>query len=211
MEIEVKYAITGPLESKQITALNLEPYSLRSPETRVQYDTILDTPEIAIRRSGHGLRIRRIEDRAILTLKGAGQAADGVHEREELEEELPQIPADGSYAIDQWPEAIRARVRDLISDDKLSPLFNIKVQRTAWAVERDGQVLGELALDRGIIMANGLTEPINEVEVELKGSGARSDLEFIGQHLLAQLPLKPEGHTKAQRGLALLMRSRARS
>lgn len=209
MEIELKYAIIGTVEPEQLTSLNLEPYTLQPLGTRMQYDTILDTSEITVKRSGHGLRIRKTEGKAILTLKGAGQAVEGIHEREEVEAELAQDPADGDYDIDQWPDPIRERVRQLVGDNQVSPLFNIEVRRTTWAVEREGQVLGELALDRGTIMANGKTEPINEIEVELKESGSRADLAFIGHRLLAQLPLQPEGRTKSQRGLALLMSSGA--
>jgi len=200
MEIEAKYAVIGPIDPDQINSLDLEPYHLRPDEDKVHRDEAFDTPRRTISRSGHGLRIRRVDGKAILTLKGAGQYADGIHEREEVEIELDN----SQHAPAQWPSPIAERVQALIGDEQVQPLFSIEVRRRTWAVERDGQVIGELAYDEGTITANGRTEAILEIEVEIKGNGARADIERIGKKLLEVLPLRPEARTKRQRGMMLL-------
>ena len=205
MEIEAKYAITGPLEPVDLEALDLAPYSLRAGAVREQHDVILDTAERAITGSRHGLRLRQVEGNVLATLKGGGQVADGIHEREELEVALPAGLSDKLYDPAQWPSPIGERVQSLIGSAPLMPLFQIEVRRQTWNVEREGTVIGELALDRGVIKANGRSEVINELEVEIKGEGKRADLEQLGAQLRAHLPLVPEAKTKLQRGLALLV------
>lgn len=204
MEIEAKYAIVGPLAPSAIDALKLAPYLLHPAGIKTQRDEILDTAERAVTGSRHGLRLRHIEGHVIVTLKGGGQVTAGIHQREELEVELPAGLADRKYDPAQWPSPLRERVQSLIGATPLSPLFQIEVRRQTWNVERSRQIIGELALDRGTIMADGRSATINELEVEVKGAGSRADLEQIGQQLRAHLPLRPEARTKLQRGLALL-------
>lgn len=204
MEIEAKYAIVGPLAPADLEALKLEPYRLRPATIRVQQDVILDTAGRAITGSRHGLRLRHIEGNVIATLKGGGQVTDGIHEREELEVELGAVPPDLELDAARWPSPLRERVASLIGAAPLLPLFEIEVRRQTWNVERAGEIIGELALDRGTITANGRSEAIWELEVEVKGAGSRADLEKIGEQLRAHLPLQPATRTKLQRGLALL-------
>ncbi|MDQ3814183.1 MAG: CYTH domain-containing protein [Armatimonadota bacterium] len=200
MEIEAKYAVTGALDPDDLSSLDLAPYRLRPLGEETHQDVILDTAMRTITGQRHGLRIRRSGARTMLTLKAGGQVADGIHEREEIE--VPLLNSE--YDPRRWPAEIGERVRALTRDEPLYPLIEVRIRRRTWAVERAGKLIGELVFDEGTISANGQTEPVREIEVEVKADGTRADLEHIGQRLLASLPLQPEARTKLQRGLALL-------
>ncbi|HEY8325172.1 MAG TPA: CHAD domain-containing protein [Ktedonobacterales bacterium] len=205
MEVEAKFAITGALDPASLMKLALHPYTLRSAGVERHSDTLLDTPARAITSTRHALRIRAIGERRILTLKGPSAGVGGVLEREELEAELAGPP---SLDPRDWPREIGEAVAAMAQGEPLEPLLRVEVERRLWAVRRGGRVVGELALDTGEIIAAGRREPIHELELELKGSGSRADLDTLC-HMLAQtLPLAPEPRSKLERGLALLRHAR---
>jgi CHAD domain-containing protein len=204
MEIEAKYAITGPLDPEKLTALDLTPYALRSGADVRHHDLVLDTPDRAVTGSGHALRLRDESGSLILTLKGPGQVNGSIHRREEIEAPLPGPGDDGgNFDYHHWPAVIADRVGGMVGDAPLSPLVEVRVRRRTWVVERDGRQIGELALDEGEIQANGKADPVHELELELKGEGAPADLETLDRRLRLLLPLAPESRSKLQRGLAL--------
>lgn len=205
MEIEAKFAITGDLDPARLTTLALHPYTLRSRGVERHSDTLLDTPSRAVTSTLHSLRIRQIGERRIVTLKGPNSGAGGVHEREEIEAELSGPP---SCDPRDWPREVGEPALALTHDEPLAPLLRDEVERQLWAVRRSGRVIGELAVDSGQIIAAGRHEPIHELELELKGSGSRADLDALCQALSAALPLSPEPRSKLQRGLALLRHAR---
>ena len=70
-------------------------------------------------------------------------------------------------------------------------------------VEATVDDVGEVALDRGEIIAGGRSQPMHELEIELKG-GAASDLHAVQKSMMRQLPAVPENRSKFARGIALL-------
>ncbi len=205
MEVEAKFAITAALEPEQIGALSLSPYTLRSAGVERHSDVLLDTPSRALTGALRALRIRTIGERRILTLKGPNQGAHGVHEREEIE-----APLIGPLSYDprDWPPEIGEQVVALAHGEPLSPLLRLRVERRLWTVRRNSRVVGELALDTGEIIAAGRRAPLHELELELKGTGARADLDTLSDALRKALPLQPESRSKLERGLALLRHAR---
>lgn len=205
MEVEAKFAITGVFDPAEIDALDLRPYALRSRGDEEHHDTLLDTASRRITGRRFALRIREINGALTLTLKGPDTVASGIHERQEWEAAL--VTTD-RFNVDLWPESIASMTRDLIGDEPLAPLLHVVVKRRLWDVRRGSRLVGELALDTGVILAAGRSEDIHELELELKESGARPDLDTLSATLTAHLPLQPETRSKSQRGLALLRRAR---
>jgi len=205
MEIEAKYAILGPLNPATLPSLDLGPYHLDFENESHHQDVLLDTPSHAITSDGHTLRLRHSGEHAVLTYKGPNKGSNGIHEREEIEAHVSEaVEAD----YHQWPDEIMERVGPLIGDASLVPLVKLYIHRHSWMIERDGQTVGEMVLDQGIISAGGRTARVHELEVELKGEGERDDLQEIGAMLLSKLPLQPQPRGKLQRGLALLRKNR---
>jgi triphosphatase len=133
----------------------------------------------------------------VVTLKGPGTVAGGVHEREELE--LPTA----EYMPAGWPGEIRERLQQLIGTPALEPLLEVANHRRTWPLLRGAQVIGEVALDAGTISVGGRSEPMHELEIELKG-GTRADLDALSALAQRALPAQPEDRSKFARGLALV-------
>lgn len=205
MEVEAKFSITEDLSPTFIDRLDIRPYTLRATGVEEHVDTLLDTPDRRITGQMHALRVRAINENLILTLKGPNTGKGEVHERQEWEAPLaPPL----QLSLESWPDPIASLVADLAGSEPLAPLLHVTVERRLWAVRRGNRTIGELALDTGVILAAGRREPIRELELELKGAGARTDLDALRDLLTAQLPLGPEARSKLQRGLALLLHAR---
>src|SRR5262249_7133990 len=86
--------------------------------------------------------------------------------------------------------------------EALSPIVETDVERTAWTVRRDGAVL-EVALDQGMVRANGRAAPISEVEVELK-QGSPAALFDLARAIDAVAPIRLAVRSKAETGFGLL-------
>lgn len=210
MEIEAKYRVVGKLSPQRITSFNLQPYTLSSGKDERHHDTLLDTSERAVTGAGYALRIREAGKRRILTLKGPPLGEGALHRREEIEADLDAdaLKKKRSVSRARWPEPIKSRVNELVGEEPLAPLLYTDIHRTTWMVERAGQVIAEVAYDVGEVSANGASDAINELEIELKGAGAEADLQALSDRLCALAPLEPESRTKLSRGVALLPRRR---
>ncbi len=201
MEIEAKFAVTGPLSADDISQLDIDPYALRSTGEARHTDVLLDTPDRAITSGKNALRVRSQGERVIATFKGPNAGSGGTHEREEIEADVEGVLGGDFSGL---PSVVAERVAPLIGDAPLRPLIANDIARSTWAIEREGQVVGELALDTGTISAGGRSTEVHELEVELKGDGTREDIAALAARLPELLPLKPEPHSKLERGLALL-------
>ncbi len=197
MEIEAKLALTAPVQAEEIEQLDWTPYQLGQRHEVQQHDTFFDTPDMALSRTRHAVRLREGGRQTVVTLKGPGKVAAGVHEREELE--LPTT----ERAPVGWPEAVRSELFQLIGDQPLQPLLEVQNYRRTWPLVRGGQAIGKVALDEGRIIAGSRHQPIHELEIELKG-GARDDLTGLSELVQLFLPAQPEDRSKFARGLALL-------
>jgi CHAD domain-containing protein len=212
MEIEAKYRVVGKLSPQRITSVDLHPYVMKKAEDERHHDSLLDTADRAITSNGYALRIREAGKRRMLTLKGPPLGEGEVHRREEIEAELdsdsPGPAKKGRVSRARWPEPIKGKVNEIIGEEQLLSLIHTDMHRMTWKIERAGRVIAELAYDVGEISANGKSDAVNEIEIELKGAGAESDLRTVGEMLRAQTPLEPESRTKLSRGLDLLPRLR---
>jgi inorganic triphosphatase YgiF len=85
----------------------------------------------------------------------------------------------------------------------LSPVFTTEVQReVALLHPPDGTVI-EAALGQGLVRAGAISEPVSELELELK-RGGNDGLCHAALDLLAHVPLGLEPESKSERGARLL-------
>jgi inorganic triphosphatase YgiF len=84
---------------------------------------------------------------------------------------------------------------------KLKPVFETVVERTTFPIRSDEADL-ELAVDRGQIKAREASEPINEIEIELK-RGDPSALAKLAERLAQSAPVAYAAQSKPERGYAL--------
>ena len=84
----------------------------------------------------------------------------------------------------------------------LEPQFVTDIQRTSRTLELDGGTIVEVALDEGLIRSGNATEPVHELELELK-DGSIGPLYHLALELLSALPLRIGVEAKAARGYRL--------
>ena len=171
--------------------------------TRRLTSVYFDTPDLKLLDAAISLRVRRMSGQWFQAVKGAGHSLAGLHQRMEWE----NIIASGELDFTKITEPGLAKIFARQSlRDALRPIFITEVQRTAWQLEyADGSAV-EVALDLGELQLGKLqigkkTEPIQEVELELK-RGKALHLFELALALQADIPLHIENISKAQRGYA---------
>ena len=167
------------------------------PRTTRLVSTYYDTAARDLAAAGVALRLRRAGGRWLQTVKGAGDAAAGLHRRAEFE----------------WPLAVPRLDREKLATTPFHKLFarSSGAYRRVFAtdVRRSVQPLvfpdgthAALCLDVGEIRAGTRRAAVCEIEVEL-GKGDPSRLFELATALAADLPVRVTHASKAERGYAL--------
>jgi inorganic triphosphatase YgiF len=201
MEIEAKYRVAGPEELaviaalRQLGAYDLEPHA--TPED--QHNSYYDTADGRFAAARHGLRVRRIGERSLVTLKGPSTVKAGLHQRDEWEF------AHDDPEPQSWPAGLaRDLALQIAGGEPLHTILTITTERQVIDVQLDGQAIAELCLDQGMIYAGTRTAAICEIEIELHEGGQQQDIEALTKALGRYVRIQPEGRSKLERGLALL-------
>jgi len=199
MEIELKLLVQ-PADLDRVTA-HPAVAALQAGATR--RETLLsvyyDTPDADLAHAGVALRVRRIGERWVQTVKGGGGSAAGLHQREEYEWALPDDRPDVALMAGTPMAALfaEAKVRE-----RLAPVFTTEFERSGHTIAWPDGTSAELALDHGELRAADRVEPISEVELELQ-SGGPARLFELAQALVADIPLRVGHRSKAERGYGL--------
>lgn len=167
--------------------------------TRRVHSVYYDTPEHALLQAGVALRLRRDGRRWLQTLKTRGQAAAGLHVREEWEWPLAREALDFGL-IAQTPQARLFRPARLRA--ALGPAFVTEFTRTSLHLGFADGSLAELCLDSGEIRSDRRATAISEAELELL-AGSPVRLFELALELAERLPLRLGHASKAERGYAL--------
>jgi triphosphatase len=192
-EIEMKFAIPAGRAAEVAAALSLVPgiEPLADAVPRQLVSTYFDTEKGALRRAQMALRVRRMGDAYVQTLKDAG---------------------DGALSRGEWETAIRGPTLDLaalkatpaarlIAKAKLTPVYVVEVKRrTVEVIEGESRI--ELAFDEGAAKARGQNSAFAELELELK-AGPQWGLFALARRLAGVGDLTLTFTTKAARGAAL--------
>jgi inorganic triphosphatase YgiF len=158
-----------------------------------------DTPELDLCRNGAALRVRREGTRYIQCVKWGGGARAGLHQRNELEVELSGPQPDLSRITNTGADTLFRSPR--IAAD-LQPVFETQFTRSRRLLVLQEGVTVEVSLDRGEIRSGDRTEPLSEVELELKRGEVPALFQLaiqIAEHASVSL----ENRSKAERGYAL--------
>jgi len=163
-------------------------------ETRGLASVYFDTAAGDLRAKGVSLRVRRVGERRVQTLKqGEGLS------REEHEAEISG----------DLPDPLLGPLKKLLPSRDLrtlEPAFEVAVKRRQRLFEHGAATI-ELALDEGEVRAGDRSAPISEVELELK-AGDPTALFAVARDLAAAAPLYLSFESKAAQGAALLAGTR---
>ncbi|MEJ5113661.1 CYTH domain-containing protein [Erwinia billingiae] len=196
IEIELKFIATSEAAEKLPAQLANWPHQLSAPQKLT--NIYFETADGQLRGWDMGLRIRGFGDSYEMTLKTAGQTIGGLHQRPEYNVALVKPELDiALLPADIWPQGC-----DLAAlQQQLQPLFSTHFVREKWVVTyRESEI--EVAFDRGDVTAGELSEPLNEIELELK-TGERDDLLAFAAELANMGGLRLGSLSKAARGYAL--------
>lgn len=178
----------------------IQQLKLERARARHLVSTYYDTRDMALRGESLSLRLRKTDSRIIQTLKSLAPAASGIHERNEWE----QIVTGSEPEISALPvKKIKKRLKSDRKRNGLAAVFTTDMKRTAWQL-RCGDDHIELALDLGEIRTpDGKTEPVCEVEMELK-EGDKKSLLDLALAFNERIDFTLEERTKSDRGYALI-------
>jgi CHAD domain-containing protein len=173
-------------------------------ETREISDTYLDTDDWRIYRAGYALRIRRVKGKskaeATIKLLASEDGAPGLKSRREISETL-----DGAdyESFDGKSGPVGERVRALVGQKALRPLFEVETRRSAYSLICAGSEVGEVALDEAVIPLENGAEParIRRVEVEVEPEEV-SRLENFVERLRDECRLSTAVASKYESGLS---------
>lgn len=193
-ELELKFEVPRARLVALARSAWLRQLSNDPPKTQRLVSVYYDTKDLALRDRDISLRVRRIGDRYVQTVKArAARALDRCEWEGKVEDERPDHALARRSGLK--PFAGKKQWR------KLRPLFETAISRTSLEI-REGRSRIALALDQGAINANHHRQPISEVELELE-EGAVSDLLTLSRKLGARMPLALGVRSKAERGYAL--------
>ncbi|GAB4064362.1 CHAD domain-containing protein [Ancylobacter sonchi] len=165
--------------------------------------TYYDTADAAIAAGGGSFRVRRSGKQHVQTLKLASQA--NPLQRPELEATVPDMAPqlDALPLIDLGAPFETLQAADLVS------VFTTRIRRHTKTVPFGGAVI-EIAFDEGELIAGERTEPVCEIELELK-SGEAGALYELALSLLEHGTFRVGTQSKAERGYALAFGTRPRA
>ncbi|MEQ9898628.1 inorganic triphosphatase [Pectobacterium punjabense] len=157
-----------------------------------------ETADNYLRRNGIGLRIRGENERYEMTAKTAGKVIGGLHQHPEYNVALEKAELDLSlFPAEMWPEDCDIEVLQ----PSLNPLFSTDFTREKWVFTYYQSVI-EVALDRGEIRAGDLSEPLCELEMELK-LGQTTHLLALAKEIAEFGGMRQGSLSKAARGYHL--------
>ena len=156
-----------------------------------------DTPKCTLRQSGISLRVRRIGNKHIQTVKATNGAGAFPLDRNEWEREVAGDKPDLRYVGGTPLESFsRRKLRR-----SLTPLFEVKVERNAYPVQSANSDI-EVAIDRGNITTATSNMAFCEIELELK-RGASAELARLARRFAEEAPVSLGLKSKADRGFDL--------
>ena len=204
MEVELKLL----LDPEHAPALRGHPllaqYATGAPVVLSMHDIYFDTSDLRLCRQQAGLRVRRVDDDWIQTMKAGGTIAGGLHSRNEWEGPVdgPEPDLDALRKRMRGKNPWRALLREPEIRDGLRPVFSTRIERSVWQLRLPQGDAIECVLDQGSIISGEHSIAISEVELELKAGRADSLFE-LALALLQDLPLQVGQMSKAERGYRL--------
>jgi inorganic triphosphatase YgiF len=195
-EVELKLWVAP----EDIAALRNHPHfagSLDNPSREILDTIYFDSPDLFLRDHGFNLRVRRIGDERIQTIKSTDHGV-GIFARSEWEQAIAGDQPDLSHVNDT------ALGRVLVDEVRktLQPVFETRFERTAYHLNGNGADI-MMAIDEGKIIAADSSRPVSEIELELK-HGKAADLFKIARDILDIVPAHLAFKSKSERGYELI-------
>ena len=171
--------------------------ALKAPRRATEVSVYFDTDKRKLRKNGLMLRVRRVGERYLQTIKASGNA--GLFERDEWEAEIAGEKPDLNLARGT---ALEPLVNDKLRQ-QLKPLFETRVRRTNYPIADDARSVA-LTIDRGMIDAGDRSRPLCEIELELKRGKVAEVFDIAGELIRALPGARLAVKSKSERGYELV-------
>jgi inorganic triphosphatase YgiF len=157
-------------------------------------DVYFDTEDWRFYRAGYALRVRRDGESVEATMKCLTPAEDALRRRREISEPLEG----GVEALRGTPGPVGDRLRALVGDRDLRPLFEVRTRRRVFKLHS----AGEVALDESEIFGEAQIL-LSRVEVEVEpDTGLHAGVREFVKGMRDALGLRPAGLSKFELGLS---------
>ena len=203
VEIELKLQVRSEDLSRLRDSPLLSSRGTGPGVTRMLESVYFDTADLRLRRKNTTLRVRKQGRHYVQTLKTGIQRRGGALHRGEWESPLPSAQPDVALLAGETADG---HLSGLMVGE-LRPVFASHIKRTVRRLENaedSGAPAIEIAFDEGEIRTPaGVTMPVSELELELKGGDPRAlyDLALALSEIAA---LRIENRSKSERGYALV-------
>jgi inorganic triphosphatase YgiF len=194
-EIELKLVTSQSALRKAMMLPWLRKMAGETVKHRHLTSVYFDTPKLALRDHEVSLRVRRVGDQRLQTIKATSGALVMRDEWEQsIEGDQPKLELATGTALGPL---LSRKLKD-----QLQPVFETDVDR-AIMLPRIGKSEIELAFDTGRINTADAHVDITEIEIELK-HGERHDAAMLARRFARSVPITYEPRSKSERGYALL-------
>ena len=193
-EIELKLEVL-PADIEQLTTAASQVSG--AVHTTMLTSVYFDTPDQMLHQAGVSLRVRHDGDRRIQTVKVDASRGAGLFDRPECEFEIEGDTPD----LDDARSELAARFGKKVMK-RIRPVFRSDVTRTKMLAVVDDAAI-EFVIDQGTVVADNVSAPICEIELELK-SGGLSALFALARRLGEAGAVRLGVLSKAERGYLLL-------
>ncbi|HUC60522.1 MAG TPA: CHAD domain-containing protein [Alphaproteobacteria bacterium] len=197
-EFELKLAMSPEHVERLRRHPMLRTHKQRGGSTKRLVSVYYDTPAFALLRKAVALRVRKVGGEHIQTIKREAGNGKSRFARREWER---RIEGDGPDLSGLEDRELKRLIAPHKERGDLRPVFTTEVMRQTWPL-RVGASRIECALDIGEIKSDGRSQPVCEVELELK-SGAPAGLFELARRLNKSVPLRLDPMSKAERGYHL--------
>ncbi|MDU0353962.1 CYTH domain-containing protein [Paraglaciecola aquimarina] len=207
MELEIELKLTAPSNAGLLIEQKLLPqlgYSVTKNVVQLS-NYYFDTEQRTLRKNDIGLRIRGNGQQLEQTLKTAGKSVGGLHQRPEYNVQLADkeagqtvVPNLSLFDKSAWPLGFDISA----AQHEISTLFITDFERHIYLLDVNQSTQIEMVWDLGSVSANGKSEPICEIELELK-KGSTSEIFGLAKKLLQVMYLAIGTDSKAARGYRL--------
>jgi triphosphatase len=195
-EIELKLRVAPQDLASLRNHPNFAEY-LHNPINETLVSIYFDSDDLFLRGHGLTLRVRQIGGKRVQTIKTAKRGSN-CFERSEWEQ---AIEADQPDLTNVMNTALGPILTDGVRD-ALRPVFETRIERTTYHLHKhDTDIV--IAIDEGLIIANDLSCPVCEIELELN-RGNRSELFKIARNISAIVAAQIEVKSKSERGYDLI-------
>jgi len=161
--------------------------------------TYFDTADKALMQYGVGLRLRRVDNVWLQTVKCSGEAVEGLHQRKEWEHELDGPEFDVALLTET---ELAPLLKEKVGWDAIAPVFTTDFERLVMPLLLEDGTQVEMAYDYGHVAAGNKRQTIHEIELELK-QGDIKKCQQLAESLKAALPLQYSDISKAGQGYNL--------